>query len=203
MPSRALQTVPGCHHHILAGILHLSFRTRHNRTERSSGAGLVRLRLIAVQCAVHPAMIVAFKLQDAGATGVRARQPMHQLHRLTAAGSESKALGTRHQRLDALRYRDLQLMLCPVAERLLDLGGGDGPPWRDGCSRESSVPRRADSRCIHCHPHPTMRPLSVFEEERNRGPGPEWAADSSRQRPARTFQHLTGSLPIERQVELS
>ena len=179
----SLQTVPGCNHHILAGILHLSFRTRHNR-RRGQRAGLMRLRLVAVQCAVHPAMIVAFEFQDAGTTGVSARQPVHQLHRLTAAGGESKALGTRHQRLDALRNRDLQLMLCPITERLLDLAAKAVHHGGMVVAENHRSPGELIVDVFIAIDIPQVRPLAVFEEEWNRGSGPEWAADSSCQRPA-------------------
>src|SRR5262249_19091889 len=166
-------------------------------------SGLMRLGLVAVQCAIHPAVIVAFEFQDAGAPCVGTCQPVHQLYCFAAARGESNAFGARHHGLDLFRNGYLQFVLGSIADRLLYLATETIDHGGMVIAENHRSPGKLVVDVFVPVHIPQMCTLAVLEEEWNRRSRSEWAADSSSQRSSGPFQHLSRSLPVKRQVKVS
>ena len=97
--------------------------------------------MVTVESRIHPAVIVAFKLENQRPSRKSPRQPVRQLYSLAAAGRERHAPGAWDHRLDALGDGDFKLVLRAETVRLLRTGAHGFDHFRMAVSQDVRSPR--------------------------------------------------------------
>src|ERR1700736_3523289 len=138
--------------------------------------------MVTVKSRIHPAVIVAFELENQGPAGKGPRQPVRQLYRLASAGGEGHSLGARDHGLDTLRHADLERVLRSETIGLL----GPGAHRFDHLGMAIPQDVRSPSELIidvfvavHIE---EARAVTARVVKLHRGSGPDRAADSAGER---------------------
>ena len=116
-----IRSIPAADQQIIQCRQQLSSRAGRGQRLLDSPDFLQR-RVVAGQDRVHPAVVVAFELQDELAPGKGPGQPEGQLHRFASAGSEGHPFGARDEPLNSLGKTGLKLVLGTVMKGTLHLG---------------------------------------------------------------------------------
>ncbi len=121
---------------------------------------------------------------------------MRKLDGFAAARCERDPLGAGNQALDSFGNRNLQLMLCSVAERKLRLAVHGFDQFRMLVSENHRSPGKLVIDIFISIHVAEAGTAAVLEIERDRGFGPEGAADSAGQRLPCPREQLFRSLPV-------